>query len=353
MRSYITVTALMVAGLFAGATGVSAQSALLNLPRASQHARITQRIGITDITIDYHRPLLGDRKGLLLAYGQVWRAGANENTTIQFSDPVTIEGQALAKGVYGLHMIPGESSWIVIFSKNSTSWGSFTYDKAEDALRVTAKPLPAENQEALTYDFNDPKPNSAVITMRWGKVAVPFKVEVNTPEIVAESLRNQLRARAQFEWQAGMEAANYLLDNKLSAEEALKYANSSIDNEDRFENELLKARALTALSRNDEARVAHDKAIALGTQLQIQVFARGLQRQGRYEEALELFRINIAKDPNSWIAHNEAARIAVAKGDYDTALKEMKLALAGSPESLKTAHADSIRLLENKIDINK
>ena len=276
MLRYITAAALTAAGLFAGPRSVAAQSALLNLPRASQHARITQRIGITDVTIDYHRPLLGDRKGLLLAYGQVWRAGANENTTIQFSDPVTIEGQTLPKGVYGLHMIPGESSWIVIFSKNSTSWGSFTYEKAEDALRVTVKPHAAENQEALAYDFDDPAPTSAVITMRWGKVAVPFKVEVNTPEIVEESLRNQLRSRVQFEWQAWMDAASYLLDNKLSAEEALRYASSSIDNEDRFENEIVKSRALTALGCNDVARAARDKAIGLGTQLQIQVFARGL-----------------------------------------------------------------------------
>jgi tetratricopeptide (TPR) repeat protein len=353
MQKHITIAALVIVGLFVGATGVKAQSALLNLPRASQHARVAQRIGITDITIDYHRPLLGDRKTVLLAYGQVWRAGANENTVIEFSDPVAIEGHPLPKGVYGLHMIPGEASWIVIFSKNSTSWGSFTYDKGEDALRVTVKPLAAENQEALRYDFDDPTPSSAVITMRWGKIALPFKVEVNTAEIVGQSLRNQLRSRVQFEWQPWMEAANYLLDNKLSAEEALKYADSSIENEDRFENELIKARALSTLGRNKEALAAHDKAIALGTQLQIQVFARGLQRQGRQDEALELFRVNIKKDPNSWIAHNESARIAVAKGDYETAVKEMKLALAAGPESLKAQQAETIRLLENRVDINK
>src|SRR5689334_25151748 len=101
-----------------------AQSALLNIPRQSQHAVITQRIGITDITINYHRPLVNGRKvwGGLVPYGEVWRAGANENTTIAFSDPVTIEGKSLAKGVYGLHMIPAENEWTIIFSKNSTAW---------------------------------------------------------------------------------------------------------------------------------------------------------------------------------------------------------------------------------------
>ena len=355
MRRLLAIAILFVAGLTVGIPRALAQSAILNLPRSSQHARLTQRIGLTDITVDFHRPLVAGRKifGGLQAYGQVWRAGANENTTFEISDPVTIEGQPLPKGIYGLHMIPGESSWIVIFSKNYTSWGSFTYDKAEDALRVTVTPKTIANQEALTYEFDDPGPNSAVVVMRWEKVAVPFKVEVNTNEITERSLRNQLRARAQFEWQPWMEAANYLLANKLSAEEAAKDAQTSIDIEDRFENEITKSRALGTLGRNNEAKAARDKAIAMGTQLQVQSFARGLQAQGRQEEALELFRINIKKDPNSWVAHNETARLAVAKGDFDTALKEMKLAASLAPDSLKGPHEDLVRRLQNKEDINK
>jgi len=354
MKRYFIVGSLLAMGFFAGAAGTEAQSAILNLPRASQHARSTQRIGLTDITIDYHRPLVGGRKifGGLQAYGKVWRAGANENTSIEFSDPVTVEGRPLPKGVYGLHMIPGETSWVVIFSKNFTSWGSFTYDPVEDALRVTVKPKTIENHDALSYEFDGPQPNSVVVTMEWEKVAVPFKVEVNTPEITAQSLRNQLRSRAQFEWQPWMEAANYLLTNKLSAEEAVKYVDSSIANEDRFENEITKSRALTVLGRKEEASAAQDKAIALGTQPQVHNFARGLQAQGRYEEALELFRANIKKDPNSWVAHNETARLAVAKGDFDTAVKEMKLAAAASPENLKDQHVDLVRRLQDKENIN-
>lgn len=354
MRKYVAVATLMVAGLFVGIAGAHAQSALLKLPDLSQHARVTQRIGLTDITIDYHRPLVRGRKifGGLQAYGQVWRAGANYNTTIEFSDPVIVEGQPLSKGVYGLHLIPGETSWVVIFSRNSTSWGSFTYDKAEDALRVTVKPQVIENREALSYDFDEPKPNSALITMRWERVAVPFKVEVNTPEIVQQSLRNQLRGRVQFEWQAWQEAADYLLNNKLGAEEAARYADRSIEIEDRFENEMTKAHALGALGRREEAIAARDKAIAKGSQIQVHSYGRGLQIQGRQDEAMELFRSNIKKDPNSWVGHNDAARVAVAKGDFDTAVKEMKLAVAAAPESLKAQHADLVRRLENREDIN-
>jgi len=355
MRRHVAVAALLVTGLFVGVSSVEAQSALLNLPDASQHARVTQRIGLTDITIDYHRPLVRGRKifGGLQAYGQVWRAGANYNTTIEFGDPVTVEGQPLPKGLYGLHLIPGETSWVVIFSGNSTSWGSFTYDQAEDVLRVIVKPQTIENHEALSYDFDEPKPNSALITMRWEKVAVPFKVEVNTPEIVRRSLRNQLRARSQFEWQAWQEAADYLLNNKLGAEEALKYADRSIEIEDRFENEMTKAHALSALGRKEEALAAHERAIARGTQLQVHSYGRGLQTQGRQDEALELFRSNVKKDPNSWVGHNDAARVAVARGDFDMAVREMKLAVAAAPESLKAQHADLVRRLENREDINK
>jgi len=356
MRSaFLAAAAVMVSGLSFWAAGAEAQSAMLTLPDVSQAARITQRIGITDITIDYHRPLVRGRKifGGLQPYGQVWRAGANANTTIAFSDPVAIEGQPLSKGTYGLHMIPGERSWIIIFSRNSTSWGSFTYDTAEDALRVTVKPQAIEHHEALSYEFNDPELNSTVVTMRWETVAVPFKIEVNTPAIVEQSLRNQLRSRVQFEWQPWAEAADYLLEHKLSAEEAAKDADRSIEIEDRFENEMTKAEALRALGRTDEALATRRKALAMGTQVQVHGFGRGLLRQGRQDEALEVFRANIAKDPQSWVAHNETARIAVARGDYDTAIKEMKLAVTVATGTMKSQNSDLVTLLEHKVDINK
>jgi len=162
--------------LMAAMSGVSpAQSFVLDLPAASQRAEISQRIGLTDITIHYHRPLAKDRKiwNGLVPYGKVWRAGANENTTITFSDPVLIEGKPLAKGTYGLHMIPTADEWTIIFSKNATSWGSFTYDQAEDALRVAVKAQAADLHNALTYEFDQLQPDSTVVELEWEKIAVP------------------------------------------------------------------------------------------------------------------------------------------------------------------------------------
>jgi hypothetical protein len=354
MWRFAVSSALVAASVIAGTGAAQAQSAMLNLPRTSQHARITQRIGITDVTIDYHRPLVNGRKifGGLQAWGQVWRAGANENTTIDFSDPVTVEGKPLPKGVYGLHMIPDPRSWVIIFSRNSTAWGSFTYDPSEDALRITVMPQTIANCELLTYDFDAPAADSLRIAMSWEKVRVGFRIAVNTPEIVSQSLRNQLRSRIQFEWQPWMEAASYLLDNHLSAEEAAKYAGLSIQNEDRFENEFIKARALKELGHTQESLAAYQTALKLGTQPLIHSFARGLQAQGRKSDALELFRDNIKKDPTTWVAHNELARIAVSKGDYSTAVTEMKAAEEKSPPALRSQVQDLIRLLENKMDIN-
>src|SRR6202047_522718 len=217
-------------------SGVSpAQSLVLDLPLPSQRAEVLQRIGITDITINYHRPLVKDRKiwDGVVPYGKVWRAGANENTTITFSDPVLIEGKPLDKGAYGLHMIPNADEWTIIFSKNSTSWGSFTYDPAEDALRVTVKPKPADMHNALTYDFDDLQKDSAVVELEWEKIAVPFKVSVDVHDVVQARLKRQLRNLSQYTWMSGDEAANYLLAEKIAPDEALAYVNKSIENEDR------------------------------------------------------------------------------------------------------------------------
>src|ERR1700685_3104894 len=228
---------LLCSFLSVGSLG-NTQTVMLDLPLQSQHAVIMQRIGITDITVNYHRPLANGRQiwGKLVPYGQVWRAGANENTTITFRDPVTIEGQPLDKGTYGLHMIPGENQWTAIFSKNSKDWGSFTYKQEEDALRVNVKPQTSETHDALAYDFDDLKADSAVVTMRWDKVAVPFKVEVKVNDLVTASIHRQLHGLNQFYWEGWDDAAGYFLANKINLDEALKYEDLSIQAEERYDN---------------------------------------------------------------------------------------------------------------------
>jgi tetratricopeptide (TPR) repeat protein len=345
---------LLIALLAVAAIPLPAQT-FLTLPETSQRARVMQRVGLTDITIDYHRPLVNNRKvwGGLVPYGQVWRSGANENTVIEFSDPVSVEGQALAKGVYGLHMIPGENEWTVIFSKATTAWGSFTYDKAEDALRVNVKPHPAELHEALTYDFDDVKPDSAVVTMAWEKLAVPFNVSVNVNDVVEQSLKNQLRGGIQYTWEGWDEAASYLLLKKVDLETALKYSDKSINTEERFDNLITKANILDAMNRKEDAGGTREKALAMANPVQLHSYGRSLQFQGKQDQAFEIFRNNMKKNPNHWTAHNEAARLAVKTGDYDKAAKEMKLAESSAPEQIRPAIESLVKRLEAKDDINK
>jgi tetratricopeptide (TPR) repeat protein len=341
--------------LLAALSGVSsAQSFVLDLPLQSQRARISQRIGITDITISYHRPLVNERKVWdgVVPYGKVWRAGANENTTITFSDPVQVEGKPLDKGTYGLHMIPTADEWTIIFSKNSTSWGAFTYDQAEDALRVAVKPKAADMHNALTYDFDDLQKDSAVVELEWEKLAVPFKVSVDVHDVVQASLKKQLRNLSQYTWMSWDDAANYLITEKVALSEALTYANKSIENEDRYDNEITKSKALTALNRKDEAATAQKKALDMASPLQIHLFARGLQGEKRSEEAFAIFRENAKKHPDQWFVHSGLARMYCAQGKFDDAAKEMKVAWAGAPDNQKSYVDGLVKRLEAKQDIN-
>src|SRR5438105_1972284 len=327
----------------------------LNIPRVSQRASVTQRIGLTDITITYHRPAVGGREiwGKTVPYGKVWRAGANENTTITFTDDVSLEGKPLPAGSYGLHAIPDKDQWTIIFSKNSTSWGSFTYDEKEDALRVTVKPKAADMHNALTYDFDQLQKDSAVVELEWEKIAVPFKVSVDVHDVVQASLKKQLRNLSQYTWMSWDEAANYFLTEKIAPDEALIYVNKSIENEDRYDNELTKSKVLTALNRKDEAATARKKALDMATPLQIHFFARGLQGEKRNEEAFAIFRENAKKHPDQWFVHSGLARMYCSQGKFDDAAKEMKLALAGAPDNQKSYVDGLVKRLEAKQDINQ
>ena len=352
--STLALAALSALGASAALAQNQNQSLALDLPLASQSAKVSQRLGLTTIEIDYHRPLTRGRKvwGELVPWGQVWRAGANENTVIAFSDPVTVEGQPLAKGAYGLHMIPKEDSWTVIFSKNSTSWGSFTYDEKEDALRVTVKPAPAELHESLTYDFEELAPDSAVVTLKWEKVSVPFKVSVNVPEVTLASLRQQVRGLQAYSWVGWNDAATYCLENKTNYEEALKWADSSIQNEERFENLDTKANLLRATGKTSEADATMKKALDVAGPLQLHNYGRQLLTQKKTAEATKIFERNAQKNPKLWFVYVGLARAQSAEGKYKDAARNVKEALARAPEQQKQYLQGLVEKLETGKDIN-
>jgi len=351
----------MVVGLGVLAGGARAQfkngsqPTELNIPRVSQRGTVSQRLGLSDITITYHRPEVGGREiwGKTVPYGKVWRAGANENTTIAFAEDVSIEGKPLAAGTYGLHTIPDKDQWTIIFSKNSTSWGSFSYDEKEDALRVTVKPHAAESFEVLTYVFDDVKPDSALATLRWEKLAVPFRVSVDVKAVVLKSVKNELRNVGGFTWAGYDEAAQWCLDNNYNLEEALKWEETSILNEERFENWETKSRILDAMGRKDDAAKALSTAINKAGAIQLYSYARGLQRQGNAKRAFELYPQVPKKDANHWISHLALARVSSNAGDFPAAAKEMSKAIEGAPDPTKPFLQPLLKRLEAKDDINK
>lgn len=346
---YSAVALFMVCG------AAEAQS-VLALPEASQRAVVSQRIGLTDITITYHRPLVNGRKvwGGLVPYDQVWRAGANENTTIEFSTPVAVEGQPLAKGVYGLHMLPGTDSWKVIFSKANTAWGSFSYAEGEDALRVSVKPQAGEMHEALTYDFDAVKPESTTVKMQWERMAVPFQVSAKETDVTLASMRAELRGGKQYAWEGYAEAGNYCLTHKVALSEGLDWTNKSIAVEERFDNVMLKAGLLKEMSRVDEAKAARDKAMSIGNVTQIYFYGRQLQAQKEPSQAMDIFRLTQKRFPDHWLGHMAAARLASASGDFATAMKEAKIVQGMEiPEAQKANLVSLIKRLENKEDINQ
>src|SRR5213080_4255212 len=335
---------------------VSAQNDL-NLPDVSQAADVKQRIALTDITVKYHRPLVNGRKiwGGLVPYGKVWRAGANENTTIEFSDPVSVEGQPLTKGIYGLHMIPNPDSWTVIFSKSNTAWGSYSYKQEEDALRVNVKPRPlAEMKEALEFEFEDLKPESTAVTLKWEKLGVPFTVSIKDSEQTLQNIREQLKGRGQFTWQALDEAAQFCLTKKINLDEALRWADASIQNEERFDNLSTKADLLKALNRPDEAKPVWNHALEVATAQQLYSYGRQLQFQKQNAEAMEIFKDVDKRFPQGVYGDLARARIKSAAGDFAGAASDAKKAQAAAPtDAQKQSIQALITRLEAKQDVNK
>src|ERR1700686_928406 len=178
------------------------QAPQLRTPRPSPKASVMQTIGLTDMTITYSRPGVKGRPiwGSLVPYDKVWRTGANEATTISFSDDVTINGQPLPKGTYSLHTIPGRDQWTLIFNKVADQWGSFKYDAAQDALRVTARPEKSAFHEWLTFEVMQTSPDAATVAIRWENLAVPFTVGTNTTQKVVSDARSLVSTAKPDDW---------------------------------------------------------------------------------------------------------------------------------------------------------
>lgn len=259
----------------------------LTTPRVSPHASVSQTVGLTELTVEYHRPAVNDRRiwGDLVPYGEVWRAGANENTVFETSTDVMVEGETLPAGRYGFHTIPGESEWTVIFSTVSSAWGSYSYDASEDALRVTVAPRPGPFTERLGFRFDAPDETSATLVLSWDVLEVPVRLTTDTPAIVLANMERELRGVAGFYWEGWDQIARYALDTGRRTEDALAWAQRSREVRPTFANTMTVAAALDALGRAGEAAEARSAAFELATEDEVRAYARERRRAGRADEA--------------------------------------------------------------------
>jgi len=325
---------------------------LTSLPSGgNKTASVSEQIGLTNVTINYSRPGVKKREGHIwgelvtpgffdLGFGNTksapWRGGANENTTIEFTTDVKINGKPLAAGKYGFFIAYGANETTIIFSKNSTSWGSFYYDPAEDVLRVNVKPMPLDKSvEWLKYEFVNETPSSADVQLQWEKLAIPFKIEVDVVGSQIASFRKELRSDKGFVWTSWDQAALYCAQNKVNLNEALLWADSATSvtfgGNREFHAWITKAAVLDSMGRAADAQaVIKNNALPVGDENQVYQYARALTRSKKNKEAFDIFKLNYDKHPTIFIANAGMARGYSAMGDnkkaLEFALKAQKMA---------------------------
>lgn len=319
----------------------------LNLPDASQHSAVMQQVGMCEIKIDYHRPGVKGRTiwGSLVPYNQVWRAGANENTTISFSNEVMIDGKIVPAGSYGLHMIPTSNDWTIILSKDYRAWGSFFYKEENDFMRFKVKPQSSEFQEWLMYTFDEVTPNSATVSLRWEKLKIPFRIEIDLHKQMLDEIAVQLTGVPGFFWQGWNQAANYCYVNGIELQKALGWAEHSVGINKNVTNTYTKAAILRAMGKNDEAFKLKSEAFVNALEADVNTLGYQLLGGGKIDDAIEVFKKNTELYPDNWNVWDSLAEGYMNKGDKDLAIQYYTKALDMSPENQKERIKDLLSQL--------
>lgn len=367
-----TVSTFLLSLLLGAVSLTHAQ--LTTLPDGgNSKASISEWVGITNVTINYSRPGVKGREGQI--WGKLipaglndqgfgtskaapWRAGANENTTMEFNSDVKIEGKDLPAGKYAFFIVYDPNECTLIFSKNSTSWGSFFYDPKEDALQVKVKPVPLDKSvERLTYEFSDEQENSATVALQWEKLAIPFKIETDYVKTQLESFRRELRSDKGFRWNAWVQAAQFCIQHKADLDEALEWSNYAISGvfvgQKNFQTLSTKAQVLALQSRTTEADATMKEALPLGQMNEIHQYARQLLMEKKSKEAFDAFKLNYDKHPGEFTTNVGMARAWSAVGDSRKALAFLQKAQPQAPDKMnKDNLVKLVKLAEEGKDIN-
>lgn len=327
----------------------------ITTPRTPSPAAITsQTIGISTITVNYSRPSVKGRPvwGNLVPYGwnvqgfgagneAPWRAGANENTTINFTHDATVQGQPVPAGTYGLFFVVNQdNTGEVILSKDYRSWGSFFYDPKQDQLRAKIQLREHPATEMLTYDFINLSKTSADLVLNWEKKQLPVKIEFDVDKIVLTNAAEELKGPVGFTWQGFSSAANYALQNNLNTEQGLKWIDQAIAQNRNFNTLNIKSGLLKQAGKPEEADKLMAEAIAMATENELNNYGYTLLNQGEQDKAISIFQLNTQRHPksaNTWDSLGEGYAI---KGDKKNAIANFKKALTLNPPANVKANSE-------------
>ncbi len=258
------VSPLFTIALLAASEVRAQEAPRMQFPDASQRANVKQRVGLTDVEIDYARPNKNDREifGSLVPYGKIWRTGANATTRIKFSDAVKVEGKEIPAGEYGLFTIPTANEWTVIFSKDTKAQAG-DYKQENDAARVTVKPetLPM-SMETFTIGLTDVKGASALLNLMWDKTRVPLKLTTDDIEQVSAQLDAAAKGNTALDPRTAYQAASFYVDNNKDMNQALKWIDQALEkNPDAYFMHMRRAQIQQKLGNKKEAAASAQKTI--------------------------------------------------------------------------------------------
>ncbi len=337
----------------------------------TKKASVSEQIGLTNISITYHRPAVRGREGKI--WGGVvhtgfidqgfgsrkpapWRAGANENTVIELDNDVKVEGQLLSKGKYGLFIAYDPTESTVIFSKKSDSWGSFFYNEMDDALRIKVKNQQLEKSvEHLKYEFSNHTPNSAMIALSWEKLSIPFKIEVDHLQQQFDAFVAESKNPRGFTSQGLTIAANWTLQNNYQLEKGLEWATLASGqnfpgNPSSFSALSIKALILENLGRSQDAATVIETALPLGNMNELQQFGRQLVSAKKPKVALKVFEFNYNKNRDHFMTLTGMARGLSANSEYAKALEFANKALPLAPNE---AGKQAVQAMIDKLKVGK
>ncbi|MFT5884006.1 MAG: Tfp pilus assembly protein PilF [Arcticibacterium sp.] len=337
------------------------QAQLGFLPQTSQMATVTQRVGISDISVTYSRPKVNGREiwGEIVPYGlsannfgtakeMPWRAGANENTVITLPNDAKIEGKVLAAGTYSLHMIPKASGDVtVIFNRATSSWGSYFYDKSKDVLTVDVKMVDAAHYELLTFEFTETSADGTTLALMWEKKSIPMIITVASSDLVMEKIENELTGSTGFSRESWEQAAGYAL-GAGKHEQALKWIDAAITgqffSQKTFQNLGTKGTILNAMGRTAEADALIDESMALANTNQLNTLGYQLLGQKNFKKAIAAFELNVKNNPEDANAYDSLGEGHKLADDKQNAIKALKKSLTLNPAP--AVKANSLKLLK-------